>query len=84
MSDLLFSHKSMGYQVWSKVINILCLVSSFIYAHYGAFRHSDPSLNSTMLLMELAFLYDFLLTFITTIEDKKNFGKSVKDLGKIS
>jgi len=84
MTDLLFSHKSMGYQIWSKGVNFLCLISSFIYAHYGAFRHSDPELNSTMVMIELIFFYDMMLTFITTIDDVKNQGKSIRDLSKIS
>ena len=84
MSDLLFSHTSVGYQLWTKMVNTLCLLSSFIYAHYAAFRHSDPSLDTTMVVVELIFFYDLVLTFITTIDDPKNPGKKVKSFGTIA
>ena len=74
MFDLQFSHNSVGYQLWTKMVNTLCLLSSFIYAHYAAFRHSDPSLSTTMVVVEMIFFCDLVLTFITTIEDPMNPG----------
>jgi hypothetical protein len=32
-----------------------------------------------MLLVEFSFLMDFMLTFITTIEDKNDYGKETRD-----
>jgi hypothetical protein len=83
-TDLIICHKSMGYKSWSKLIDLLCIISSFVYAHWASFRHSDPSLFRMMLINELAFLLDFALKFITSIEDQNNLGGEIRDFGKIS
>ena len=69
LSNLVLNHRSIGYRAWSKIINFLCITSSFIYAHYAAFRHTDPMIDPYMDAAEMAFLFDFMLTFWTSIED---------------
>jgi hypothetical protein len=66
---LIVSHQSSMYTFWHESLDMLCIVSSFIYAHFAAQRHEDESMHSTMKVIECIFLVDCLLTFV---KDYKN------------
>ena len=66
-------------------MDFLCIISSFIYAHFAAYRHADPENNYLMIAFESAFLLDFLMNFILDFPDPKDPKfKSVRKIGEIS
>ena len=63
----------------------MCIISSFIYAHFAAYRHADPENDYLMIAFESAFLLDFLMNFILDFPDPKDPKfKSVRKIGEIS
>jgi hypothetical protein len=85
LNKLIIDHRGAHYFIWHEVVDFLCIWSSFIYAHYAAYRHSDPENKYLMLAMEGAFLTDFLMNFILDYPDPKDPKfKSVKKIGLIS
>ena len=63
---------------------MLCIVSSFIYAHFASQRHADENLETTMLVIESIFLIDCLVSFIKDFEDINDpKGPAIRSLSKI-
>ena len=32
-----------AYTIWHECLDFVCIISSFIYVHYAAYRHEDES-----------------------------------------
>jgi hypothetical protein len=60
---LIIDHTSRGYYLWYKMINYLCLVSSFIYADYAAYRHISSDILLSIYICEGIFLVDMIIQF---------------------
>lgn len=85
IKKFIINHKGSRYFIWHETIDFLCIISSFIYAHYAAYRHEEENLFTTMIIIEGAFVADFLMNFILDYPDPNDPKfKSVKDVGKIS
>jgi hypothetical protein len=82
---MIIDHTSVGAQFWKKFIDYLSLLSSFSYATYAAFRHSSENMIFYVSIVELIYLFDMILTFITDYArtSKSNQKVHVKDINKI-
>ena len=69
------------------MMDFLAILSSFIYAHWGAYRHEDESMLLIMNTVEILFLLDMLITFIVDYPNPQEFTdgpKSIKNLNLIA
>ena len=84
IKKFIIDHRGPYYFIWHEVVDFLCIISSFIYAHFAAYRHSNPEYKYLMIAFEGAFLIDFLMNFILDYPDPKDPKfKSVKNLSMI-
>ena len=66
-------------------INVLAVISSFLYAHYAAYRHEDGENKKYVYLIETSFLIDFGLQFILSYPDPRGeLFEEIKDLEMIA
>lgn len=82
---IIIDHTSFGAQCWKKFIDYLSLVSSFSYATYAAFRQTSKNMKMYIGIVELFYLLDMILTFITDYPrtSSSNQKVHVKDINKI-
>ena len=86
---MIIDHKSGLYTFWHETIDALCIISSFLYMHFAAQRHDemdppDSYLKTPMLIIEIVFLADFLMSFIKDYENPLDpMGPSIRNLSKI-
>jgi hypothetical protein len=66
-----FDHNSSMYTLWSTYINVLAVASSYLYAHYAAFRHEDGENKRYVLIIELSFLIDLGIHFMLSYDNPK-------------
>lgn len=82
---LVINSNSTYYTVWHEILDFLCIISSFIYIHYAAYRHEDESQNNMMIVIESAFVLDFMMNFILDYPDPQNpMEAKINDISKIS
>lgn len=68
---LVLDHRTKVYALWSFFINALSIGSSFIYAHFAAYRHEDPNYRrSVLVVIEVFFLIDLCMHFFLSYEPK--------------
>jgi hypothetical protein len=85
----IISHRSGLYVFWHEFIDALCIVSSFFYMHFAAQRHDemdtvDSWLRTTILVIEVSFLADFLMSFIKDYENPLDpKGAPIRNITKI-
>jgi hypothetical protein len=85
IKHIVINSQSTYYTVWHEIIDFLCIISSFIYIHYAAYRHDDASEKTLMLIIESAFWLDFMMNFILDYPDPHNPNQAkINDIGKIS
>ena len=83
--NLIINSDGQAYTIWHEVVDFLCIISSFIYIHYAAYRHEDESQKWLMLVIECAFVLDFMMNFILDFPDPKDpMEKRNKDISEIS
>lgn len=63
------------------MVDILRILSSFVYIHFGAFRHDN--MHFTM-VVESIFLADMIISFFTDyVDPNKPLGAPIRELSKI-
>ena len=71
--------------MWKKLIDTFCIISSFLYAHSAAYRHTDPEYKRWLPYVELCFLIDFCIHFVLSIPDPKDqLGEPIRNLEVIN
>lgn len=56
-----FDHRTKKVEAWGFYINFLSIITSFIYAHYAAFREEYNAYRRYMIFAEFCFFLDFNL-----------------------
>lgn len=85
----IINHRCGLYVFWHEFIDALCIVSSFFYMHFAAQRHDemdieDKWLRTTILVIEVCFLADFLMSFIKDYENPLDpMGPAIRNITKI-
>ena len=86
-SAFIIDHRSGLYTFWHESLDALCIVSSFIYAHFAAQRHAPPvgsNMETAMLVIESIFLIDCLMTFIKNYKNPNDpQGEPIRKLSDI-
>ena len=83
--NFLIDHRSTKVKTWNFYIHTLCIFSSFLYAHYAAYRHEDHSSGSYMLIIEISFLIDLIFRFNMTYDDPRGAAlKPIQNYEKIA
>ena len=59
---------------WNTLSTIICLLSSYIYVYMAAFKSEfeDKTMKDIGLFIEIFFMVDMMLKFLTEYEDKNN------------
>lgn len=84
-TKIFISHQGTFYNFWRALINNLCFVSAFSYAHFAAFKHSSENHYMAICGIEFIFLIDFMMTFFVDYKDQmKNHEHVIRDHEKIA
>lgn len=70
--SFILDHRTSKMKAWSFYIHMIAIISSFLYAHYAAYRHEDGQNARFMYLIELSFAIDFLVQFNMTFDDPRS------------
>jgi hypothetical protein len=68
---LVIDYESTVWAMWNSYISLLAIVSSFLYAHYAAYRHEDGTQGEYMIVIEASFAVDFCLQFFLSYPDPR-------------
>lgn len=72
-SDINFviDYESTTWAMWNTYISFLSIASSFLYAHYAAYRHEESNKGYYMIVIEASFAIDFGLQFFLSYPDPR-------------
>ena len=68
---MVIDYESTAWAMWNSYISLLAIVSSFLYAHYAAYRHEDVVNGKAMITIEVSFAIDFCLQFFLSYPDPR-------------